>query len=85
MAIKKRGSGIASQAAALADQIADKPYGAAIDVEESNELVRTSITLPRSLLTVVEDLALSNKRSGLEPKNVSATIRLALEKYINNK
>lgn len=66
----------------LASKLADKPYG---DEERQEAPVikqtRTSITLPESLLRLCEDTALANKRSGREPKNVSAIVRAALENY----
>lgn len=67
----------------LASQLADKPYGDEKRQEEPLEkLARTSISLPEALLRQCEDTALSNKRNGIEPKNVSALIRAALEKYL---
>ena len=35
------------------------------------------------MLVTVEDIALKNKRSGKDPKNVSAIVREALELYLN--
>ena len=63
----------------LADELADKPYG---DDKKPDDdpLIRTSITLPRSMLTRLEDQALHNKRSGSELKSVSAIIRDAVER-----
>ena len=43
------------------------------------KLARTTISLPASLLEQVEDLALSNKRKGLQNKSVSAIVKTALE------
>jgi hypothetical protein len=85
------------QAEALARQLADKPYGTEsrespqASTSELNapaagpyeKLARTTISLPESLLRQCEDIALSNKRAGLEPKNVSALLRAALEVYLN--
>lgn len=53
--------------------------------ESSNEVrqARTSIIMPESLLRMCEDTALANKRSGNNPKNVSAIIRAALELYFS--
>lgn len=69
----------------LASKLADKPYG---DEERQHAPVikqtRTSITLPESLLRLCEDTALTNKRSGREPKNVSAIVRAALEMYFTH-
>lgn len=70
------------QADRLASLLADKPYGEEKKLPEAQEkLTRTTISLPESLLRQCEDLALNNKRNGLEPKNVSALIRTALEGY----
>lgn len=72
------------QADQLASMLADKPYGDERKVPEIQEkLTRTTISLPESLLRQCEDLALNNKRSGLEPKNVSALVRAALENHFN--
>lgn len=62
----------------LANELADKGYG---DEKRTDDdpLVRTSITLPRSMLIRLEDEATKNKRSGQEPRSVSAIIRAAVE------
>lgn len=67
----------------LASKLADKPYGdeERQDTATAIKQTRTSITLPASLLRLCEDTALTNKRSGREPKNVSAIVRAALELY----
>ncbi len=65
----------------LVEQLVDKPYGK-IKVDDS--MVRTSFSLPKSLLTALEDEALANKRAGVEPKSVSEIIRRALENRNNN-
>lgn len=75
MALKKRSKVTDKQAEALADEIADKPYGGQKD---NDKMVNTSITLPQSLLNKLEDQAFANKREGVEPKSVSAIIRKAL-------
>jgi hypothetical protein len=75
MAIKKRSKVTDKQAQALADEIADKPYGSK---KENDKMVNTSITLPQSLLIKLEDQAFANKRKGIEPKSVSAIIREAI-------
>lgn len=74
------------QADILANQLADKPYGQ----EKPNtkkvsegEIARTTISLPKQLFETLEDLAMTNKRQGVEPKNVSAIVRDALELYLN--
>ena len=64
------------EAEKLAEKLADKPYG---EVKNTEEMTRTSFTLPKSLLVELEDEALRNKRAGVEPKSVSEIIRRALE------
>lgn len=70
---------------ALAQRLADKPYGSTVKTEQGKpeqELqCRTTISLGESMLRKAEDRALENKRSGKDPKNVSALIREALEMY----
>ncbi|ELI6407683.1 hypothetical protein QHE53_21050 [Aeromonas salmonicida] len=74
------------QADALAQRLADKPYG---DPEKitattviSEKQCRTTISLCESMLLAVEDLAIMNKRTGKEPKSVSAIVRAALDIYL---
>lgn len=82
MPIKKRIKNIDPEAAdKLADKLADKPYGDKPIVSDT-DMTRTTISLPTSLLRSLEDIALSNKRSGKSPKNVSALVREALEQYM---
>ena len=75
------------QAEALAQKLADKPYGE----KEKPELVveekqsRTTISLPTSLLHELEDLALQNKRDKMDPRSVSALVREALQQYLKTK
>ncbi|WP_261667019.1 CopG family transcriptional regulator [Erwinia mallotivora] len=76
------------QADELAQRLADKPYG---DPEKSvaekkmpEKQCRTTISLHESMLLKIEDLALKNKRNGMEPKNVSAIVREALELYLKS-
>ena len=76
------------QADALAQRLADKPYG---DPEKltatkpiSEKQCRTTISLCESMLLAVEDLAIKNKRTGKDPKSVSAIVRDALEIYLKN-
>lgn len=72
------------QADKLASMLADKPYGDdKRPIESPEKLARTTISLPETLLRQCEDLALNNKRNGIEPKNVSALVRAALEGYLN--
>lgn len=70
----------AEQAEALAQRLADKPYGA-LEKPEPEKQCRTTISLGESMLVKVEDIALRNKRNGKDPKNVSAIVREALELY----
>lgn len=73
----------------LAERLADKPYGSIEKPEkdraEQEKQCRTTISLGESMLRRTEDLALKNKRSGIEPKNVSAIVREALELYFAKK
>ena len=57
----------------------EKPLTSA-SVKAPKELARTTISLPAELLEKVEDLAMSNKRSKLPNRTISAIIRAALEK-----
>lgn len=73
----------------LADRLADKGYGDApreniTSSTKTEEVARTSISLPRSLLQLAEDKAMSNKRSGVEPKSVSAMVKMLFEDYLKN-
>ncbi|EPK7688555.1 hypothetical protein K7Y63_004167 [Serratia marcescens] len=72
---------------ALAARLADRPYGQhGADTEPASvqpeQMTRTAISLPMSLQRKVEDLALANKRAGKNPKSVSAIMREAVEKYL---
>ncbi len=65
---------------ALAEKLADKPYGE--DKKVQDVIVNTSISLPGSLLRQMEDLAITNKREKKDgPKNISAIVRAGLELY----
>lgn len=64
----------------LAKQLADKPYG---EEKKDSTLVRTTITLPSSVLFSLEDIATTNKRKKRELKSVSAIIRDCIEKTLN--
>lgn len=68
-----------------ADVPADKLEAFAAGAEgdqPKDTIARKTISLPRGLLTRVEDLALANKRSGAEDRSVSAIVRRALESYL---
>ncbi|AWK15578.1 hypothetical protein SK355_11720 (plasmid) [Candidatus Fukatsuia symbiotica] len=86
MALKKphqRNNVTTADAEALANRLADRPYGEEKLVYATQDLfARTTISLPQCLLREIEDRALSNKRAGIEPKNVSALIREALNSYL---
>lgn len=85
MALKSRKKEISNisndEAEKLAKELADKPYGSEPEKNTNDELVRTSITLPQSMLNHIEDIAYQNKRAGVEPKTVSALIRQAVISY----
>ncbi|HBT4785497.1 TPA: hypothetical protein MB364_000796 [Klebsiella variicola subsp. variicola] len=73
-----------AEAEALANRIADRPYGtaeASVVKAEVSQLKRTSISLETGMLELLEDTALKNKREGTEPKSVSAIVRDALDEY----
>lgn len=81
MAIKKRTSD-AKAVEKLANELADKPYGGAVNKEE--KLVRTSLSLPASMHERLEDLAIQNKRAGRDLRTVSAIVREAIEGYLKS-
>jgi hypothetical protein len=75
----------AQQVDDLASQLVDKPYGeksTKTKPKNTDSTARTSISLPKNLLEEIEDLAIKNKRENKDPKNVSAIIREALERYL---
>lgn len=76
------------EADALARRLSDKPYGSPEKIDEAKpeqeKQCRTTISLGESMLRKTEDLALQNKRSDKDPKNVSAIVREALELYFKN-
>lgn len=91
MAIKKPSQAVSQpditprQADILASQLAGKPYGKGKPGAKKvldGELARTTISLPRHLFEEAEDLAMTNKRQGTDPKSVSAVVREALEAYL---
>ena len=69
---------------ALANKLADKPYGKEISEDESRreELERITITIPQHMRHRLEDIALKRKRAKQETRSVSALIREALEHYL---
>lgn len=62
----------------LANELADKPYG-----QKHNALVRTTITLPATVLFKLEDIARVNKREKDKLKSVSAIIRYCINNCLN--
>ena len=62
----------------LANELADKPYG-----QKQDTIVRTTISLPESVLSKLEDLARNNKRKKESLKSVSAIIRYCIENSLN--
>ncbi|MVF14816.1 hypothetical protein FT643_22015 [Ketobacter sp. MCCC 1A13808] len=82
MTIKKREARI-EDVEKLANELADKPYGAQANSTEER-LVRTSLSLPASMHEILEDMARENKRAGKELRTVSAIVREAIEKYLKH-
>ncbi|WP_341791753.1 hypothetical protein [Rickettsia endosymbiont of Gonocerus acuteangulatus] len=81
MAFKKRPLQISQQKIEnLAKELADKPYGYA---KEEDSLVRTTISLPSSVLFKLEELSRHNKRTKSSLKSVSAIIRDYIAKSLN--
>ena len=74
------------QAEALAQRLADKPYGEEKKTvsPEAESLSRNTISLPTTLLRQIEDLAYINKREGNELRSVSAILREALKNFLGN-
>ena len=81
MAIKIRASIVKKQSAIeeLVNTLADKPYG---DEKENKSIVRTTVSLPASVLFTLEDLAKINKRNKNDLRSVSAIIRNCIEKTL---
>lgn len=82
MAVNKRkrsttDNDLGAKADAVAKKLAGRAYG-----EEKDKMVNTSITLPKSILVRLEDMALKNKRKGKGAKSVSALIREGLESIL---
>ena len=73
---------------ALADQLADRPYGESLPspalaptVLERPKAKPISISLPPDVIDALEDQVIQNKRSGEGPRTVSGLIKLALRHY----
>lgn len=72
---------------ALADKLADKPYGQEIsedDSKKTEELERITITISQTMRHRLEDIALKRKRAKQDVRSVSALIREALECYLQD-
>lgn len=84
MAIKKRINSTNDQFVIenLANELADKPYG---EKKKDVSVIRTTISLPSSMLFYLEDLAKNNKRNKIELRSVSAIIRDCVDKIYNIK
>lgn len=68
---------------ALADEIADKPYGKDKDRAEQEEPIeRLTIAMPVSLYDELESLAKKRKRSKAEHRSMSAIAREAIKEYL---
>lgn len=65
---------------ALADSLADKPYGKPQPIEEAIE--RLTIALPVSLYDELESLAKTRKRAKAEHRSMSAIAREAIREYL---
>ncbi len=68
-------------AEALADKIADRPYGST-ESESTEEIARLTVALPLSLYDEVESLARQRKRAKAEVRSMSAITREALKEYL---
>jgi len=81
MTIKKRTSSLKRdhEIEALAHQLADKPYG---EEKKDSTLIRTTISLPSSVLFSLEDIAKINKRKKSDLRSVSAIIRDCIKKTL---
>lgn len=86
MALKKPVRNVTIDPAdALADRLADRPYGQDKPEAPVEDVVaRTTISLPKSLLVHIEDMAHGNKRGGDGPKTVSGIIKVALEEWLTS-
>jgi len=83
MAIKKRSTESLNQTKIeeLANELADKPYGE--EKKEEDTIVRTTITLPSTVLFELEDMAKINKRNKKTLRSVSAIIRNCIDKTLH--
>lgn len=72
----------AGAAEALANELADKPYGKPAVTDEAIE--RLTIALPVSLYDKLEALAKTRKRAKAEHRSMSAIAREAITEYLRN-
>ena len=68
----------------LANELADKPYGAKIEEHKQDVITRVTVSLPSSMLSKLEDAALMNKRQSKDLKSVSAIIRYCVQKFFDS-
>lgn len=81
--VKKEAHQSSEKAAeALADKIADKPYGTTAAPENPDEVIRLTVALPLSIYDAVESLARQRKRAKAEDRSMSAITREALKEYL---
>ncbi|EKN4689539.1 hypothetical protein [Yersinia ruckeri] len=73
----------------FAERFADRVYGEEKKPVEkiagkvvAEKMIRTTITIPESLLREVEGKAFENKQAGIEPKNISAVFRAGADMYL---
>ena len=72
-------------AEALADALADKPYGKdKVPTEQEEPIERLTIAMPVGLYDELEILAKKRKRSKAEHRSMSAIAREAIKEYLRN-
>ena len=69
------------EADALADSLADKPYGTGT-LSAPDKLTRITVSLPQSLFDQLEDTARAKRRKGESDWCMSAIVRAALTAYL---
>ena len=75
----------AKAADALADSLADKPYGKSTLINAQEEAIeRLTIALPVSLYDELESLAKKRKRAKAEHRSMSAIAREAISEYLKH-
>ena len=68
------------QAAALADSLADKPYGT---LSSTDKPTRLTISLPQSLFDELEEVSRAKRRRGEKDWCMSAMVREAIKEYLS--